>query len=290
MIWLVGNRGMLGAEVETLLKAEGLPYAATDLDVDITRLKDPMNYIAGCGKLDWIINCSAYTAVDAAEDEPERAFAVNSTGVRNLALAAKKAGAAFLHVSTDYVFDGSKEGAYLEEDAPNPLGIYGKSKLEGERELAAVLDRHVILRTAWLYAGRGKNFVSTMLALFRSRTTVSVVSDQWGSPTYARDLAGAILHIARKGFTQGGIYNYTNEGRTNWYEFAGEVYTLAAARGLVPQGVRIKPITSEQYPTRARRPRNSYLSKEKFVRIFGLGIRDWREALTSCLEEEISPT
>jgi dTDP-4-dehydrorhamnose reductase len=290
MIWLVGNHGMLGGEVESLLKAGGLAYTATDIDVDITRPDGPAAFLKdrGIERLDWIVNCSAYTAVDAAEDEPERAFAVNADGVRNLCTAARGAGAALLHISTDYVFDGAKKGAYTEDDPPNPIGVYGASKLKGEREILGSLERFVILRTAWLYAGKGKNFVTTMLRLFASRDEVRVVEDQWGSPTYARDLAGAILAIVRPGFSRGGIFNYTNEGHTNWFEFAKEIHSRAAERGLAPRGVRITPVGTGQYPARASRPPNSYLSKEKIKTSFGLPIRDWRAALESCFREEIS--
>ncbi len=293
MIWLVGNKGMLGTEVESLLKAAGLSYTATDIEIDITRPDEPARFVeklAGdpAHRLEWIVNCSAYTAVDAAEDESQKAFAVNALGPRSLAIAARESGAALLHISTDYVFDGFKEGAYTEDDAVNPLSAYGKSKLEGEREIAAALDRHVILRTAWLYAGGRKNFVTTMLNLFRTRDTVKVVEDQWGSPTYARDLAGAVLTVVQRRGWEPGIYHYSNDGRTNWFEFARQIHTLAARRGLAPAGVAIVPIKADQYPTKARRPANSYLSKAKFVGAFDAVIRPWQTALEACFEEEIS--
>jgi dTDP-4-dehydrorhamnose reductase len=287
MIWLVGNRGMLGAEVEDLLRARGAAYLASDMDVDITRPDALEEFLSsrGAGSLAWIINCSGYTAVDAAEDEPDRAFAVNERGVRNLANAACRTGAALLHLSTDYVFDGTGEGAYAEDDPPNPVSVYGKSKLAGEIALKQLLERHLIVRTAWLYGRRGKNFVATMLRIFRERGRVTVVDDQWGSPTCAPDLARAILDIVERRVIPYGIYHYTNEGRTNWYEFAAEIYRQAREHGLARPGVELVPVGSAEYPTRARRPRNSFLSKEKIRNTFGVAIRDWRDALRSYFDE-----
>ena len=278
MIWLVGNRGMLGTEVHGRLQRRGLTHVATDLDVDITDMPslkaftDPLT-------LSWIVNCSAYTAVDRAEDEPEAAFRINAEGVRNLARVAEEKGARLLHISTDYVFDGRKEGPYLETDPPNPSGVYGRSKLQGEIEIRGNIDRHVILRTAWLYGSAGANFVRTMLRLFQEKDEVRVVADQWGSPTLAADLADVILGIITREAVQYGTFHFTNEGRTNWFEFAGMIRKFACEHGLVTRDVRILPIRTEEYPTKAVRPANSYLSKEKIKAVFGLTIRPWQEAL-----------
>jgi dTDP-4-dehydrorhamnose reductase len=288
MIWLVGNKGMLGSEVEALLRSAGAPYLASDREVDVTAEGAADGFLARSGSpaLDWIVNCSAYTAVDKAEEEPEKAFAVNETGVRLLARTARRAGAGLLHISTDYVFDGSKEGAYAEDDATSPLSVYGRSKLAGEKALQAELPRHVIVRTAWLFGTRGPNFVATMLRLFAERDAVRVVADQWGSPTYAPDLARALMAIVgHRGGAPAGIYNYTNEGRTNWYEFAREIHRQAVARGRARPGVSVVPITSAEYPSKVTRPANSFMSKEKIRSTFGIGIRDWREALASYLDE-----
>ncbi len=280
MIWLVGNRGMLGTEVYRRLQAAKLEHVATDLDVDITdrqalsAFSDPLD-------LSWIVNCSAYTAVDRAEDEPEQAFRINAEGVRNLAGAACQQGARFLHISTDYVFDGRKEGAYLETDTPNPSGIYGRSKLKGELNIRESIDSHVILRTAWLYGPAGNNFVRTMLRLFQERDEVKVVADQWGSPTLAGDLADAILWIITRDALQFGTYHFTNEGRTNWFEFASLILELARKHHLLEREVRLLPIQTEQYPTKALRPANSYLSKEKIKTALGVPVRPWQEALES---------
>lgn len=287
MIWLVGNRGLLGSEVEGLLRARGAPYLASDRELDITRADAVDAFLADRDRdaPAWIVNCSGYTAVDAAEDEPDRAFAVNEGGVRNLAVAARRIGAAMVHLSTDYVFDGTREGAYTEEDPPNPVSVYGKSKLAGETALRALLERHLIVRTAWLYGQRGKSFVATMLRLFRELDRVTVVDDQWGSPTYAPDLARAILVMVDSRPTLYGTYHFTNEGRTNWYGFAREIYRGAVERGIARPGVGLVPVTTAGYPTRARRPRNSLLSKEKIRTTFGIAARDWRDALRSFFDE-----
>jgi dTDP-4-dehydrorhamnose reductase len=282
VIWLIGNRGMLGSDVESLLKSRSIEYAATDTDVDITDYAALRAFAAGRG-VTKIINCSAYTAVDRAEDERDRAFAVNADGVLNIARVAADAGAILIHVSTDYVFDGEKSDAYHEDDPTGPIGVYGQSKLAGERHITAMTLQHFILRTAWLYGRTGSNFVRTMLRLFGERDEVRVVADQWGSPTYTGDLAGAIMAIVEGSPTRYGIYHYTNEGRTNWYEFAREIYALGRRYGLAGRDVRIVPITTSEYPTKAKRPGNSYLSKDKIGRELGIRCRDWREALEDCI-------
>lgn len=284
MIWLVGNRGMLGTEVHRRLQARKLEHVATDLDVDITDGQS-VNDFSGPLALSWIVNCSAYTAVDRAEDEPERAFRINADGVGNLASAARQKGARLLHISTDYVFDGKKAGAYLETDSPNPSGVYGRSKLQGELHVRENIDRHVILRTAWLYGPAGANFVRTMLRLFQERDEVKVVADQWGSPTLAGDLADAILTILNRETVQYGTYHFTNDGRTNWFEFASLIRELAGKHHLVDREVRLVPIKTEEYPTKALRPANSYLSKEKIKAVFGIPVRPWQKALESFMND-----
>lgn len=283
MIWLVGNRGMLGSEVHRRLQACKLDHIATDLEVDITD-QQALSAFSGPLALSWIVNCSAYTAVDRAEDEPERAFRINAEGVRNLALMAREQNTRLLHISTDYVFDGRKEGAYLETDTPNPSGIYGHSKLQGELFIRENLDSHVILRTAWLYGPAGSNFVRTMLRLFQERDEVKIVADQWGTPTLAGDLADVILQIITQKTLQYGTFHFTNEGRTNWFEFASLILELAGKYHLLDREVRLLPITTEQYPTKALRPANSYLSKEKIKAVFSIPIRPWQEALESFMK------
>jgi dTDP-4-dehydrorhamnose reductase len=273
---------MLGTEVGFSLGRRGVKFIASDKEVDITD-QNAIDKYAGGHSLDWIVNCSGYTAVDAAEEEPEVAFKVNAEGVENLAVFAKKSNTKLLHISTDYVFDGAKSGAYLEDDAPNPMGIYGQSKLDGEIRIRENLDRHIIIRTAWLYGRHGRSFVSTMLRLFGERKQVAVVSDQRGTPTYAVDLADVIVRIVKDFGSRFGTYHFTNEGSTNWYEFAREIYGKARECGLVGKEVEIIPIESSDYPAKAKRPMNSLLSKEKIKRTFGMQIRRWEEALEEFL-------
>jgi dTDP-4-dehydrorhamnose reductase len=283
MIWLVGNKGMLGSEVERLLKADGLGFAATDLGLDITNQAAVSN-LAKKLEPKWIVNCAAYTTVEKAEDEYKAALAVNAAGPENLARAALEQDAKLIHISTDYVFDGEKGSDYLEDDTVNPKSAYGKSKELGEKNVRLATPRHFILRTAWLYGRNGGNFVATMLKLFAEKDEVRVVNDQFGSPTYAPDLAQAIVKIVNNDSEKFGTYHFTNEGRISWFDFACEIYRLAKAHGLVKREVRIVPISTAEYPTKVPRPANTYLSKEKIKRDLGISIRDWKIALDEFLK------
>jgi dTDP-4-dehydrorhamnose reductase len=278
---------MLGSEVETLLRRSGREFVATDLDCDIT---DPQALAAFANgtSVHWIVNCSAYTAVDKAEDEPEPAYAINETGVRNLAAIARNIGAGLIHVSTDYVFDGTKDGPYTEDDRPHPIGVYGKSKLAGEEAVRRTLDSHYIVRTAWLYGKNGPNFVNTMLRLFRERDEVRVVADQTGSPTYARDLAAAILAFLNAGEAAPfGTYHFSNEGTTTWHAFASHIAERSLALGLQERDPVVAPISSAEYPTKAHRPANSLLDKTKIKGALGLTVRPWEDALEQYLTEDV---
>lgn len=278
MIWLIGNRGMLGMEVETLLNRQKRDHIATDVEVDITNIEQLKEFVSN-KPISWIINCAAYTSVDKAEDEPELAFKINADGPLNIAQIAVKKNARLIHISTDYVFDGTKEGAYLETDLPNPINIYGKSKFKGEKNIAETIKTYFIIRSAWLYGKNGANFVRTMLNLFREKTEVKIVADQWSSPTYASDLAEAVIRIIDIDPVTFGLYHFTNEGRTNWHQFATEIYNFAKIEGLIDRSVRILPIETGQYQTKAKRPVNSYLSKEKISRDFNLNLIPWKESL-----------
>ncbi|MBU2622548.1 MAG: dTDP-4-dehydrorhamnose reductase [Proteobacteria bacterium] len=278
MIWLIGNRGMLGMEVETLLNRQKRDHIATDVEVDITNIEQLKEFVSN-KPISWIINCAAYTSVDKAEDEPELAFKINADGPLNIAQIAVKKNARLIHISTDYVFDGTKEGAYLETDLPNPINIYGKSKFKGEKNIAETIKTYFIIRSAWLYGKNGANFVRTMLNLFREKTEVKIVADQWSSPTYASDLAEAVIRIIDIDPVTFGLYHFTNEGRTNWYQFATEIYNFAKIEGLIDRYVRVLPIETGQYQTKAKRPVNSYLSKEKISRDFNLNLIPWKESL-----------
>lgn len=287
MIWLIGNKGMLGNDVEKLLKERWLTHWASDNEVDISDYK-AMEKFGKDKKIKWVINCAGYTKVDKAEEEVDEAFRINKDGVRNIALFSAKRQIRLIHISTDYVFDGRQEGGavvYREDDKTNPINIYGKSKLAGEEEIKKILEKYFIIRTAWLYGAKGNNFVYTMLRLFKERDLVKVVEDQWGSPTYTVDLAGAILKTIENDSISYGIYHFTNEGMTNWYEFAKAIYKKAKRLGLIEDNkkVEIQPIKTEDYPTAARRPRFSILSKEKIKREFDLRVRDWDKALEDFL-------
>ena len=287
MIWLIGNEGMLGQEVEKLFKRKRLAYLASGKEVDITDYK-ALEKFGKDKKIKWVINCAGYTKVDKAEEEVDEAFRINKDGVRNIALFSAKRQIRLIHISTDYVFNGRQEGGavtYEEDDKTNPINIYGKSKLAGEEDIKNILERYFIIRTAWLYGLQGNNFVYTMLRLFKERDVVKVVEDQWGSPTYTADLAGAILKIIEDNSVSYGIYHFTNEGVTNWYEFAREIYRKSKKLGIIDSNkeVEIRGIETKEYPTPAQRPKCSWLSKEKIKRELNLDIRNWEDALTDFL-------
>lgn len=292
MIWIIGNKGMLGQELVEQMDAQGIEHVGSDREVSIL---DPEAFsvfakdVQRDGKrIRAIVNCAAYTAVDKAEDEPELAMALNAVGPEHIARLAQSLGARLIHISTDYVFDGRAPRPYREDDPTGPSGVYGRTKAEGERRVIAAWPQAIILRTAWLYGKHGPNFVYTMLRLMRERTELGVVSDQRGTPTWARDLAKAIITILTAPEWKPGIYHYTNEGETSWYEFACEIYAQGRAHGLLPHEVIIRALSTDQYPTKAKRPAYSLLSKEKIKRSFGLEIPHWKESLKQYLKEEVS--
>jgi dTDP-4-dehydrorhamnose reductase len=234
-----------------------------------------------------LVNAAAYTAVDRAESEPERAFAVNRDGAARLAVEAQRLGVPLIQISTDYVFDGRKSSGYTEEDAAFPLGVYGRSKLEGEKAVRNAYPGALVLRTSWMYSSYGHNFVKTMLRLAETRDRVHVVEDQCGSPTAGNDLANAILNILdqlRRGdfSSLASVYHLAAPGETNWYGFASAIYAGWAKRGrTVP---RLVPIRSADYPTAARRPANSRLDCSKIERQFGIRLPPWQQSLDACLD------
>ena len=286
MIWLIGNKGMLGSEMELMLQKNNLDYIASDMDVDIIDYNVIKDF-ADNKSISWIINCSAYTAVDKAEDEAEAAYKINDTGVLNIVKIAKEKGAVLIHFSTDYIFDGTQKGAYTEEDITNPLGVYGKSKLRGEEHIIQMLSKFFIFRISWLYGEYGNNFVHTMLRLFGEREEVHVVDDQQGSPTYTIDVANMVIAVIQNNTNTYGVYNYTNDGLTNWYEFAREIFRVAKKIGLLNKEVKILPIKTADYPTKAKRPANSYFSKEKIKSQMKIDIRPWRDSLYKFLSSKV---
>jgi dTDP-4-dehydrorhamnose reductase len=269
---------MLGTEVAAALAASGLDFIGSDRDVDILDPGALAAYAEGKG-LSWIVNCAAYTNVEKAEDEPEIAMRINAEGPENLAALASKLGARFLHVSTDYVFDGKASRPYLEDDPVGPTAVYGRTKAEGETRVRASCPEHVILRTAWLYGAAGPNFAATMLRLMKEKERIGVVADQRGTPTYAVDLARAIATIVGSAEPEFGTFHYTNLGETTWYEYALEIQRLGLERGILERACRVDALTTDQYPTKAKRPGYSVLSTKKIIEAYGLGIPEWRESL-----------
>jgi dTDP-4-dehydrorhamnose reductase len=238
----------------------------------------------------WVVNAAAYTAVDQAESEPERAQRINAHAVAEIAAAAAEIGAALLHVSTDYVYDGAKQDPWREDDPTGPLGVYGRTKLEGERLALEANPRTVILRTAWVYAPWGKNFVRTMLRLAAERPQLRIVDDQRGNPTSALDLARACRHVvetlddAPAGDPRWGVYHYAGAGTVSWAGFAREIFRLALARKLIARAPEIAPIATADYPTPARRPANSALDCARFEQAFGMAPRPWEPALAEVMD------
>lgn len=283
MIWIVGNKGMLGSELGRMLENHGLEYIGTDREVNILD-SDALTAFTAGKDISFIINCAAYTAVDKAEDEEPLAFKLNAEGPTNLAALAVKRHAGFIHISTDYVFDGEGSVPYKENDPVAPLGAYGRTKAEGERRIQAIDPDAIIIRTAWLYGQYGKNFVSTMLNLMNGKSEISVVADQYGSPTWAHDLAEAICAIADRTAPAAGIYHFTGEGTTTWYEFACEIQRLGLEFGVLTTPCKVKPITTNQYPTKAKRPAYSVLSKAKIRQVFGIQPPEWRDSLRKYFE------
>jgi dTDP-4-dehydrorhamnose reductase len=288
MIWLIGNKGMLGTELSEAFSRAGLPFVGTDREVSILDEAALAAYAAE-KKIDWIVNCAAYTAVDKAEDEPDLCRALNAAGPGNIAKIAERIGASLLHISTDYVFDGNGTRPYREDDPTGPTGVYGGTKEEGERAVLAACGRTVIVRTAWLYGRHGPNFVHTMLRLMRERESIGVVADQRGSPTWARDLAEAIVKITTATKPAYGIFHFTGAGETVWHEFALEILRFGKEYGLLSKDCQVNALTTAQYPTKTRRPPNSVLSKEKIAAVYGIVPPDWRESLNRFLLEERAP-
>jgi dTDP-4-dehydrorhamnose reductase len=284
MIWLIGNHGMLGTELSQLLEREKIAFVGTDRDVSILDPAALQAYAAG-KKIDWIVNCAAYTAVDKAEDEAELAEKLNAQGPENIGRVAAAIGARVLHISTDYVFGGMGERPYREDDPLAPNTVYGRTKAEGEKRLLAACPESVIIRTAWLYGKHGNNFVYTMLKLMKEKEKIGVVADQKGSPTWAFDLSQAIVAVLRSREPSYGIYHFTNEGETNWHEFALEIQRLGLEYGLLDRKCEVAALTTEQYPSKAHRPAYSVLSKEKIKRTFGVDVPEWRTSLKAFFED-----
>lgn len=284
-ILVTGSNGQVGScLVKQLTELSEIECLAVDRDqLDITD-RDAVNKLVNDFKPDAIINAAAHTAVDKAEQEVELSYAINRYGPEYLAQAANSVGASILHISTDYVFAGDKEGAYVETDAVAPQGVYGHSKLAGELAVAAACPRHIILRTAWVFCETGNNFVKTMLRLAQTRDELGVVADQIGGPTYAGDIAHALIEIAKAlhaGNTYFGIYHFAGKPHVSWYQFACKIFKQAKAQKLFSKDIQVNAITSDQYPTPAKRPANSKLDCQKIEQAFGIKSSDWQVALNN---------
>jgi len=287
---LLGASGQVGTELVKLARTDGLRLTApTSSEVDITDALAIDDWIA-TQRPDVIVNCAAYTAVDAAEDDRERAFAVNAIAPGNLARAGRRADVPIVHLSTDYVFSGEKTGAYIEDDPAGPLNVYGASKLEGERAVLAHGGDVIVLRVSWVFSAHGRNFVKTILTLTRERAALSVVNDQLGGPCSARAIAAAIKCIAPRLYRSGGtLYHFSAQPFVSWFEFATAIVETGVRRGLISNAPRLKAIPSSDYPTKARRPMSSCLDGSRLRQDFGLEPSDWRNELDLVIDELAEP-
>ena len=281
-ILVTGGNGQLGSEIKELsISCTNGSFFFTDVsDLDITNYTAVAAFIK-TNSIDVIVNCAAYTAVDKAESEPELADAINHLAVKNLAIIARERGAKLIHISTDYVFDGTGHKPYVETDTPNPQSVYGQTKLDGELAMQAINPANsIIIRTSWVYSNFGSNFVKTMLRIGQEHKEISVVSDQIGSPTYACDLAKAILEILPQiKNEQVAIYHFANLGNCSWSEFAKAIFKI---KGM---DVKVHPITTSQYPTLAKRPQYSVLENSKIKKKFNLNMSYWVDSLKNNLEK-----
>jgi len=296
LILVTGSHGQLGYEIR---RAVGSLAAVAAVDVPEVKLDDPaaIRDLIRSRRPRVLINTAAYTAVDAAEDDPQLARAVNAVAPAVMAEELKKIGGALVHYSTDYVFDGSKAGPYTEDDLPGPLGVYGATKLAGDEAVRASGVPHLIFRTSWVYGSRGKNFVRTILDLARAGRSLRIVDDQLGAPTWSRMLAeSTALVLGMTGAVRrpdalrerGGLYNLTSAGATSWHGFAAAILALAPP-ALLAAGGAIAPVTTAEYPTKARRPASSQLDCGKIRRAFDLVTPDWQDSLGLVMEEIFPP-
>jgi dTDP-4-dehydrorhamnose reductase len=280
-VLIIGGKGQLGTTLTRTVPAT-IEYRSLGLpDFDVTDSEN-VAAVVEAEKPDAIINASAYTAVDRAEEAVERAFEVNAKGPENLALAAKKSGSRLIHISTDYVFDGTACTPYPPQAPCSPLGVYGQSKRQGEINVLSTLDDLVIIRTSWLYSSYRNNFVVTMLRMMQSRDVVKVVADQIGAPTWATTLARAIWSVVGKPFLKG-IYHWSDAGVASWYDFAVAIQEEALGLGILHRKIPIHPITTDQYPTLVKRPSYSVLDCTSSWRDFAPGPMHWRVALRQML-------
>jgi dTDP-4-dehydrorhamnose reductase len=282
MIWLVGSKGMLGTEISKALSISNIKHCGTDIELDITNYKS-LEQFTNSINLDWIINCAAYTTVDQAEQEEDRAKVINVTGVNNLALISKKRNSKLIHFSTDYVFDGSSSIPYSESDIPNPQTIYGQTKLAGEQVIYKRIDEYFIFRISWLYGAYGSNFVNIILKLLKDKDELKIINDQFGSPTYTKILAKNIVSLVQTDSDQFGIYHYSDEGKISWFDFANQIKKLALKHKIIDKNTPVFPISSDEYVFKTKRPTYSLLDKTKAKKKLNFQINNWIENLEDYL-------
>lgn len=280
-ILVTGGDGQLGSALRLASAESHHRYIFTDIgELDITSA-EAVEELFSREKIDIVVNCAAYTAVDLAEEQEDTADKINHKAAALLAEVCAQRNATLIHISTDYIFSGDGQRAYTEDDTPAPLNAYGRTKLSGERAVTKSGCKSIILRTSWLYSEFGKNFVKTMRNLTATHKEIKVVADQFGTPTYAGDLAEAIVQIIEDGkYDKCGVYNYSNLGECSWYDFAVEI-----AHESGNDNCKITPCTTADYPTKAMRPRYSVLDKSKFVATFGIKIPAWQESLAECIKK-----
>lgn len=277
-VLVTGANGQLGYDVVKELQKRNIEcYGAMRQDFDIVDFEATENFIKNYMP-DAVIHCAAYTAVDKAEDEQGVCYLVNASATENIAEICKKINAKMLYISTDYVFDGTKDGFYEVDDKPNPINVYGKTKLLGEQAVQRILDKYFIVRISWVFGEHGNNFVKTMLHLGKERKEINVIADQYGSPTYTIDLAPLLVEMIQT--EKYGIYHATNEGVCTWVEFAEEIFKIAG------MDVKVNHITTAEYPTRAKRPMNSRLSKVKLKNNRFKIFRIWQKATKEFIEQQ----
>ena len=288
-VLITGAQGQVGKELSLIAMEKGFDVvAAGRADLDITQFENVENYINKI-QPDIVINAAAHTAVDKAEGEQDLAFSINSDGAKNIALACAKQNIPLLHISTDYVFDGSKVEAYNENDDVSPLGVYGTSKWQGEEAIRQNLTQHIILRVAWVFGAQGNNFVKTMLRLGQDRDELNVVADQFGGPSPAKNIAQTLITLVEQ-FQKNksldwGTYHYCGSEKTTWYDFAVEIFEQAFELGILNKKIKVNPITTAEYPTPAKRPSNSMLDCSKLAVTFGIEMPKWKDALKHVLIE-----
>ena len=314
MIWLIGSKGMLGSEIANILTQKNIPWIGSNSEVDITDVNALNNFADSNdtsarqtgksvsrgtvpGKITWVINCASYTNVDKAEEESETAMKVNAEGALNVARTTRRIGAKLIHISSDFVFSGNKNTPYTEEDVPDPINAYGRSKAAGEDCVTSEITRYYIIRTGWLYGFKGKNFVYTMASLMKNNSSVKVVNDQKGTPTNCVNLASFIYRIiemsekaaglfGKKSALPYGIYNFSDGGEATWYDFANEIYRLGRKYSVIENECSVNPCTSQEFETIARRPSYSVLDKILIQKSLGLKLPDWQDSLEQFIKDK----